>query len=464
MRLALLIGLLVGAAGLVPAQIGGMGGAGGLGGVGGSPFPADGNNPLDSLRGFHPWLAATGSYVTQLDNGATLPDSMMAQFAGGVGGGKAWKDSAVGLSFLVAGTYSPRSVLGGQHWREHYNGSVAYMRTVSKRVQVSGVLGGGSSYGGFGAGSSFGVSMVPGMTSTYGPGSTAGDFSGLLGTFADPGQNDLVDNEIFMRPTAYFSAMGNVSYLLSDRTYVGAFGGTGFVWRNGGLAGLGMFSGGAGVGHRISRRIELSALYSTGRYRYGSTFGGVVSQQVGGGIAARLNERTIASLQGGIGWMDSDYVGQVTLDPEAAALLGVSTELQVQHVRFSTLNAAARITRSFKNGSLSLSARRAMSPGDGLLLASVRDSAGANYGMPWGRRAGISISSYYSRNSGRVGTLGVANVAQAGGGLSYRLFAGTSLTCGAGLRSYWLPGVPRATSVYVSVGLAWTPGDRPFRF
>ena len=435
-------------------------------GTGNSPYAVfEDSEVLDALRGFHPWLSASGTYVHQLDQAAVnRPDSVMGQVAGGVGGGKVWKDSLLGLSVFVGGTYSGRAILGGEHWREHYTGALSYMRQVNKRIQVGASLSGGSSFGGYGAGSAFGLSMIPGMTSTYGLGSLSSGFSSLSETFQDPGQNGLVDNELFLRPAAFFSAGGNLSYTFTERTYVNFSSGTGFVWRDGGLAGLGMFTGGASLGHRVSQRIEFGTTYMTSRFKYPNTFGGVTSQQAGGGMTVRISQRTKASLMGGYGWVDSNFIGSVALDPEAASLLGTGTQLAVQKAHFGTMLASGLLTHSVFHGGITVSARRLVSPGNGLMLTSIRDMASLAYGTPLGRKAGISISSYLSKNSGRVGTLGIVYTAQGGVGYSYRLFNNISLTCGAGVRAFWLPGTPRTSSLYATVGLAWSPGDRPFRF
>ncbi|MGJ5813750.1 outer membrane protein [Paludibaculum fermentans] len=465
MKLAMLLGILAISSLPVGAQ------SGGVGGFGGEPIglqQGDTGTGFQSQNvGFFPWLSVNGIYSHPLGTsiGLANSDRMGGTFSGGVGGSKAWQTSEVQAGYVGSGSYNNQSLSGAaRRWRQTHVGNVGYVKQLTQQWQVSLSQVGGLSDGGYGIGSAFGASGVPGLGGGAGLGSfLGGDISGN-GGFQDPNQNGLVDAEILDTRTKFSSSRASLAYRLTERLSANGTGGAGFARRGNGLSGVNAYTGGGGLNYQITQNTQIGGNYMHSNVDYVGLFGGSRYDTVQAGFQTKLTQQLQITAQGGAARLNSTFVGPVALPPDLAALLGVGSTLEVQRV--STNAVAVRVLLSYnaRNSHFNAGYNRGVAPGNGVVFTSLRDSVVLGYGWKVGQKLGLSFTASYNRLSGRVGIMKVTQSAQGGTALSYKLFSSVSATAQGGYRYTTITGVRQFRELYAGFGLTWHPGDAVFTF
>ena len=100
----------------------------------------------------------------------------------------------------------------------------------------------------------------------------------------------------------------------------------------------------------------------------------------------------------GLSQIKSRAYETITLPPELAAILGRSVSLVNASSDFSTTDVSVQLVRDFgRSRTASLAFARGESPGNGLLLTSVEETATAGYSTSFfRRRVPINIGATYS--------------------------------------------------------------------
>ncbi|WP_321475656.1 hypothetical protein [uncultured Paludibaculum sp.] len=467
MRLVFLLGAIVLACGPTWAQSGG----GGVGGFGGQPIgqSQDPSNPsVQSMNvGFMPWLSLNGTYTHPMGASTVSrrDDLFGGSASGGFGGSKAWENSELQAGYVGSGTYNNLSYgRGFSRWRQTHVVNLGYARQLNQRWQAGFNETGGLSDGGYGIGSAYGASGVPGLGSGFGLGSgSGGDLTGG-GGFLDSGQNGIVDNEILGARVKFSVTRASLAYRVSERLSFNGTGGAAFARRGSSLSGLNSYTGGGGVNYQLSQRTQVGANYARTNVDYVGLFGGVHYDTAQGGFQTRLTENLSLTVRGGGALLSSTYVGTTQLPPDLAALLGVTATQEVKKASTKAFIGNVLLGYTTPKGSFSAGYNRGVAPGNGVVYTSVRDSAVASYGYRLGQNVGINFFAAYTRMSGRVAVFKVTQTAQGGGMLSYKLFKSVSLTGQGGYRYTTIPGVLQQRDVFAGIGLAWRPGDAVFVF
>ena len=427
-------------------------------------IPTDGGATTSAQdSGFSPWLSVNGTYTHYLDS---VPSQVAYQglqpgFAGGISGWKSWNQKKFEASY-AGSTGGASNTTSGSGWTQNHTVMLGYSQQVNQKASFGVTQVGGYTHGGYGYGSAYGITGVPGLSSSFGPGSTA---SGALnGEFGDVGNNGVVSGELLSTLSKFSLSSASASYMLDQRWMVSGMGGVSFVRRSDKLYSQDTFQGGGGISYRLTQKSQMGGEFMQQNSRYSNLFGGVSSQSAMLTFQTQLSQTLTVTGGGGIGRIRSDFVGSVPIDPALAALLGTSTILQATQTSFLTPYYSAGVSKQFERGSLSIQGGRGSSAGNGVVMAGVQDTATVSYSRILSERIGTSWFANYSRLSGRVATLAVTEAAQTGGMLSLRVFRSVSLTCQAGFRYQSVSTTSRRRDLFAGFGLAWSPGGHPFTF
>ena len=427
-------------------------------------IPTDGGSTTQAAdSGFQPWLSVNGTYTHYLDKTPSEVSygGLQPGFAGGISGWKNWnqKKFEAGYTGSVNGVSNSNS---GADWTQNHTVMLSYSQQVNQKASFGFTQVGGYTHGGYGYGSAYGITGVPGLSSSFGPGFAASGASN--GDFGDVSNNGVVSGELLSTLSKFSLSSASVSYMLNQRWMVSGMGGVSFVRRSGQQYSQDSFQGGGGISYRLTRKSQIGGEYMQQNSRYSNLFGGVSSQSAMLNFQTQLSQTVTVSVGGGTGLIRSDFVGPVPIDPSLAELLGTTTVLQATQIRFLTPYYSASVSKQFERGSFSASAGRGSSAGNGVVMAGVQDTAIVTYSRTLNERIGTSWFGSYNRLSGRVATLAVTQTAQTGGMFSLRVFRSVSFTCQGGFRYQSIATSPRRRDLFAGFGLAWSPGDHPFIF
>lgn len=427
-------------------------------GMGAGDTDVTGSMPPSRLS-FRPWASANGSY-SQVVGQQTI-DNRRRDFYGyggaaGLSGAKVWERTAVGAFY----TASYRRWAGG---RDLSGTSQVVGMTVShrltNRVGLYAAQLAGSSLGGFGYGAPAGAFGGWGVV-----GAVMAPIGGMMGgPLTDFGENGLVDNELFGTRVNFYSTSGGIQYSPNPRWSFRGGAQAGFVRRKGrGLRDLNSVGGFTGVGYRLGQRSQIGINYGYSEFSYPKLFGNNRVQFASMGLAHQLTPQTTLTLGGGGYRMDTTFLGRVEVDPAIAELLGVPVQLEVQKRSFYGWVGRASIHRTWREWGLSLGYAHGLNPGNGLILASRRDTVFGSASRGIGR---LSFGLYggYFRWSGLLqnakvnsGSVAASSGLRVVGDLHFGMNAGYSFfDTGTG---------PRRWQRFVSANLTWTPSLAAFRF
>lgn len=295
-----------------------------------------------------------------------------------------------------------------------------------------------------------------------------GTFSRTLGSV--PGVTlpipSVVDqpSSFFFDTRSYFTESSfTTTYLTSARTSFSA-GGEFYLLRfhNAGLIGMKGYNLHGSVQHRLSRVTTVGVTYSHEHFDFAGVYGQSDIDSVEGFLSTQFGKRWTFSLRAGGYQTQVQGVTQVALDPNVAAVLGISS-FPVTFYKVSRLpTGSASLSRQFKNSSLLLQYTRIVSPGNGIYLTSRSDSGSATYSYTGLRKASLYISGgEYSLSSIGQG-LPAYRVYTAGAGASYALMRSLHLTAEYDIRHQGIQVAQfRRTSDRASIGLNFSPGSVP---
>jgi len=452
----------------LPAQVG-FGGPGGFGSgrtnaanVSAQP----GDNP--SGIGISPFVGVSGTYNRELGDLNNNEGTFYGRAAtwgasgyAGVTGEKNWSHTALGFGYTFAGNYWPYSQ---SKFTQNHVVHLGVSHIATPRLSFSANQFAGTTIGGYGYGAGFaGVGGFGGFSS-FGLGSL-GSGAGLgLGGLGSLNQNGIVDSEVVNARTNFYGGVGEVSYRLSERWTASAAAGVSFVRRSHSLFGNDWLYAGGELAYSIDARSQIGFIYQHSWMNYPNYFGEVLGQVAGVEYSRQLSTRTMFSVFVGGLAVRSTFVGTVPIDPEIAALLGTSTTYSIQKVQYYSSSFGGHFVTSRGRNSYSASAYRGISPGNGLLLAGVRDVATLNYGYSGNGKIGFSLGASAIRDNGVVGVRKAALNYTVYAATGYRLFNQIFWHISAGWRNQQFSGQPDRQAVFASTGFTWSPRENLFHF
>jgi hypothetical protein len=215
----------------------------------------------------------------------------------------------------------------------------------------------------------------------------------------------------------------------------------------------------------MSRRLTVGTSYSFGHYTFRRVFGGTDYHAGAGTIAVAVTRTLEFSGYGGIARVESKFTRTIPLDPAIVALLGITSGREVVHAVKFIPNVGARLSRTFQNGVLAVSAGHAVTPGNGLFLTSYSTHVIGNYGYTGLRRWSFDTYVQFSDNTS-IGDVGGAYRTLTGGFSVSRKISGPLHLILTGSERRYTSSTFNSYNRNVTdvrIGLGFTPGDIPLR-
>lgn len=436
----------------------GQWGLGGMWGAGGRGEDLAGSTPPSRVA-FRPWLSAQGIYSQAV--GQQSLTGARRNFYGyggtaGVSGARRWERTSLG-GFYTANyqRWSGGARIAGAS--QVVGLSVSHQAT--QRVGVYATQFAGSSLGGFGYGAPAGAFGGWGVT-----GAAMAPLAGLAGgPLADLGGNGLVDNEIFGTRVNFYGTSGGVNFRPNLQWSFGGGAQAGYVRRRGaGLRDLNSVGVFGGASYQPGPRTTVGMGYGFSEFSYPKVFGDNRAQHASVNLTHQLTQQTTITLGGGVYRMNTTFLGAVDVDPVVAELLGVQRQIEIQKRSFAGWSGTAAIRRSWREWGLSLGYMHGLNPGNGVILASRRDSVFGSAGRSIGRFS-VGVFGGYYRWSGLFerATLESGSVAATTG---FRVVGDLHFGLNGGYSYFETAAAPRRWQRFVSANLTWTPSLAAFRF
>jgi hypothetical protein len=298
-----------------------------------------------------------------------------------------------------------------------------------------------------------------------GVGGTFSQFGGTIGGAYIPTLSILAtpNTQLFDSRAYYVQGSLDATYLLSARTSF-TVGGDGFTVRHRSkmLADVDGYVLRGSIQHRMSRTASIGVGYEHSHYDFPPAFGEADINSYRVFYGGQLGRFWTISLQAGLYRTEVQGLQQVALDPNIAALLGVSSTIQTFYAVNQLPFGGASLTRRFRRASLSLDYSRTVTPGNGVYLTSRNEFAGGTYSYTGLRKVNFSVTA----GENTLASLGqsIQNYRQftAGTGMTYALTRDLHLVARYDARHQVinLAGY-RQTSYRITFGLAFSPGDVP---
>jgi hypothetical protein len=197
---------------------------------------------------------------------------------------------------------------------------------------------------------------------------------------------------------------------------------------------------------------------------YINSITGVQIDNYGVAYARRLARRTHLRLTGGVNRLHSDYLGQVALAPELAAIVGAGSALQMLRYDKFSPTVSAGLSHAWQNSGFTLRYFRGITPGTDLFYAGQRENVTGSYSYSGLAHIGLNTNLGYFRARNDMVHTGLHKTENyfASVGASYFLGRGFSATASGGYRHGNFAQSAKRSDVYASVGISWSPGDVPF--
>ncbi|HEY2842306.1 MAG TPA: hypothetical protein VGJ09_01600, partial [Bryobacteraceae bacterium] len=258
----------------------------------------------------------------------------------------------------------------------------------------------------------------------------------------------------------------DASLIKSERTSF-TFGGEGFgIWRKAeGLIGMEGYDLHGTVHYRWSKRTTVGASYQHSHYDYPKAFGESDINMYSGILATQFGEYWTLAVRAGIYQAEVIGLQQVAVDPEIAALLGVTSTVQTFYRKSTLPQWDVKIARRFQRANLTLQYSQGASAGNGVYLTSREQSGNAGLSYATSTKLSFSASGGYSSLKGIGQSLQPYSQFVGGGGVTYSLTNPIHLIARYDARHQEIvDGVFKGTSYRATVGISFSPGDVPLAF
>jgi hypothetical protein len=269
-------------------------------------------------------------------------------------------------------------------------------------------------------------------------------------------------NELFDNRTEYLESRVDLTWQKSLRLSINV-GGEGFLVRRRSLAlaSLNGYNGHADVSYRVSKRQTITASVERTHFDFLRQFGNANITQFAGGYSIGLGRRWDFSTKFGAARVDALGLTSINLDPAIAAIVGQNTAVVVFHKVSYIPIVEVQGIRRFERSSLTAAFNQSFSPGNGVYLTSKQSAATIGYSYTGLKKLTFSASAAYSRLQSLGQTLGNFNGYSGGVGSTYKLVGNTHLEARYDYRRYTTGVGFKQNSNRVSIGLAFSPGQKP---
>ena len=188
--------------------------------------------------------------------------------------------------------------------------------------------------------------------------------------------------EVFDGRVITAMTQGDITWQQSARLSINLTG-SGFLTRRASTALYGDTGSqaGADVAYRITRRQTIGTYYSFTHFDYNGLYGGSDINTVGFTYSIALNPRTQIIARLGASRLETTALQTIALDPVIALLLGTQATVEATYAVRYVPDINVQFRHKVSNLNFSASYSRGVTPGNGIILTSIRQSgsAGVNY-------------------------------------------------------------------------------------
>ena len=271
---------------------------------------------------------------------------------------------------------------------------------------------------------------------------------------------------LFDNRSDFLQSTFDANYRISEHTTV-TMGGQGFgIWRKAkGLIGMQGYDFRGSIQRRISQRTTVGASYQHAHYDYPKAFGETDLNIYSGTFATKFGQYWTFSAQAGVSQPEVQGLQRVAVDPEIAALLGVTNTVQTFYRKSLFPQWSVNLDRRFQRANLGASYGRSISSGNGVYLSSRQETGNLSFGYTATTKWSVSVNGGYTKLDGIAQNLQPFTTFTGGGSLSYALTHPIHLVASYDARHQEITdGVFKGTSYRASVGISFSPGDVPLAF
>jgi hypothetical protein len=420
------------------------------------------------IGAIQPWLAVNGVYDTYLDQPANTLGSVRRSIglSGGLAVAKSYRRTYMVLGYAGwGGDYLGRSAGIREGWLSSNVATFAVSSQVTHRMTLDFTETGGAANGGFGSAAAglqsggLGVLGSLGVSSGFLFGGSAGLGESSAGL--NPLDNGLVDADFYQQMVYFSSTSASAGFLLSNRTMLNIGGTASFIRRDGSNYSDSDIAGAnATLSTRLSRRFATFLGYSFTKVDFIHSIGRTYVQGGFAGIQYTFSEHDQLSLSVSDSYLDMKTASTVTLPPDVAALLGVTTTTIVNSTNRSYVGGRIMYNHAFQRGGFDLSCNSTVAPGNDLILISRTEGCTVVLSRSLTERLSVSGIGGLRRLNGVSQSGSRYDVANGGLVFAYRIFKGLSLTAGASYRTTDVhPSSQKTSDVTANGGLYWTPSE-----
>lgn len=282
----------------------------------------------------------------------------------------------------------------------------------------------------------------------------------------DPSTTYAPTTDFFDNRTEYLSTQASLVVQKTARLSF-SFGGDGFEVRRRSSALYGVIGGTAhaDLQYRVTRRTTVGVNYVFSHYAYVGVLSGTDMHGVNGVYSVRVSRWLEFSGSAGMFRAETRFIQNVPIDPAIAALIGTPEGTVVLDRIDHVWGGTGRLSRTFPKGVAYISGGRGITPGNGLFLTSITNTAMAGYNYTGLRRWSLGVSVAYNHSDS------IGNVIGSYGGTSGTLSASRQIVHNVhAVLSFSARQYSSATfSLYnrliydVRLGVGYSPGDIPLR-
>ena len=282
----------------------------------------------------------------------------------------------------------------------------------------------------------------------------------------DPSASYIPTTDFFDNRTAYTTTQADLTFQKSVRLSFD-IGGNGTLVSRRSSALYGVVGAGArgDVQYRLTRNTTIGADYQYEHFDFTRVFGGTDIHGISLGYAVALSRTLEFSGYAGAMRVESKFLQTTPVDPVIAALLGITSAIQVAHHIDYIPTASGRLAKTYKNGVAYLSAGHTVTPGNGLFLTSYETRVFGGYTYTGLRRWSFDAGAGYMRMRSAGNVDGVYGGDTANLSVSRQIGRYTHVVFNYALRRYDSPDFSNYSRIIhtVVLGIGFTPGDVPLR-
>ncbi len=274
------------------------------------------------------------------------------------------------------------------------------------------------------------------------------------------------NTESFDDRTYYSSTQADVAYIKSSRLSFDV-GMAGFLVKRqtANLISANGYQIRSDAAYRITKRSTVGPYYAYSRYYYSGTFGDSGIHTIGFNYSFALSKRTEFRFRFGGSRLETRGLQTVILLPQIAQILGFPLGIQRYYAVTYSPDFAIDLNRTFRRGVVTVSYLQGISPGNGVILTSRRDSVNVNYSYNGLRRFGLNFAAGRDALGSVAQQIGTYSSYYGRISLSHPLSHGLQSTLNFDYRKLGFTSNTYARDQYrISLGLAWSPGPGPLKF